>query len=326
MRYLTGLPSVLKPETGQRQSGVLPSWLRLQPISTTILSYSQSKMNLASRRRRLAKFCAALSSAPELGLPGSFPILKSKSGTDGQTTIRSKPDEHWIPKKRDEEILRLNGGVYSEVKKMLQKAGHLLITAGQRNTTGCLVAVASEKEYVGNGWMPVPEISPEAAKATAVFINSTAGRLQMMRNPGRTIEFPTYSAAEAAKIKIPRITKNDRIRGILSDCWERTKDMKVSQFRDGECEVRRLWDEAVADAMGWDSAELERLRLLLHAEPHVRGLGYGQYADEIEQDDAISVDDGDIKQFVGPATSTKFKVEMQRRPVGKVQATRRLIT
>ena len=63
--------------------------------------------------------------------------------------------------------------------------------------------------------------------------------------------------------------------------------MVVPQFRDGECEVRRLWDQAVAEAMGWDAAELKRLRLLLHREPHVRGLGYGQYADEVEVDPAV---------------------------------------
>ena len=219
--------------------------------------------------------------AAEPGHLGAFPILKSKSGTDGQTTIRSQPDDHWIPRKRDEEVRRLNGGTYPEADRILKKAGRLLITAGQRNTTGCLVAVASDDEYIGNGWMPVTGLTPEAAKATAVFINSTAGRLQLMRNPGRTIEFPTYSAAEAGNIRIPDI-RDERIRGILSDCWERTKGMEVPQFRDGECEVRRLWDEAVAEVMGWDAAELTRLRLLLHQEPHVRGLGYGQFADETE--------------------------------------------
>ncbi len=69
---------------------------------------------------------------------------------------------------------------------------------------------------------------------------------------------------------------------ILASYWERTQDMVVPQFRDGECEVRRLWDEVVADALGWNPAELSRLRELLHQEPHVRGLGYGQYADEQE--------------------------------------------
>ena len=65
----------------------------------------------------------------------------------------------------------------------------------------------------------------------------------------------------------------------------------MPQFRDGECEARRLWDEAVAEAMGWDPAELERLRLLLHQEPHVRGLGYGQYGDELDGDPANWADD-----------------------------------
>ena len=211
----------------------------------------------------------------EPGTLGSFPILKSKSA-EAQKYIRSKPDEYWIPKKKD---WSLNQGLYPEAEKMLQKAGHLLITAGQDTGTGRLTATADHLAYVGNGWMPVLGLSPDEAKATAVFINSTPGRLQLMRNPGRKIAFPTYSAAEAANIRIPDIY-DDRIRGILADCWERTKDMEVPQFRDGECEVRRLWDEAVAEAMNWDAEELTRLRLLLHREPHVRGLGYNQYADE----------------------------------------------
>ena len=93
-----------------------------------------------------------------------------------------------------------------------------------------------------------------------------------------TLVFPTYSAAEAANNKAPDV-KDNRIRQILGNCWERARDMEVPQFRDGECEVRRLWDDAVAEAMGWDAEELTRLRNLLHNEPHVRGLGYNQYAD-----------------------------------------------
>lgn len=55
--------------------------------------------------------------------------------------------------------------------------------------------------------------------------------------------------------------------------------MVVPQYRDGECEVRQVWDAAVCDALGWDEAEIAALRKLLHQEPHVRGLGYGQYSD-----------------------------------------------
>ena len=213
------------------------------------------------------------------GTPGSFLILKSK-GADSQKTVHSVPDEHWIPKKRDEEARRVNGGTYPEADRILEKAGHLLITAGQDNSTGRLTAVASDEKYVGNGWMPVTGLSLQEAKAVAVFVNSTAGRLQLMRNPGKKLTFPTYSVAEADNILIPNM-KDASIRQILADCWEHTKDMAVPQFRDGECEVRRLWDEAVADAMGWDADGLAHLRELLNNEPHVRGLGYNQYADEV---------------------------------------------
>ena len=65
-----------------------------------------------------------------------------------------------------------------------------------------------------------------------------------MRNPGRQIPFPSYSAAEAGNIRIPNVKEDAIIRRTLADCWEHTKEVKVPQFRDGECEVRRLWDEA----------------------------------------------------------------------------------
>ena len=203
------------------------------------------------------------------GLPDSFPILKSK-GADAQRRIQSRPDDRWIAKNRDDATYRR--------EQMLQKAGYLLVSAGQRTNTARLTAVAGDHPYVGNGWMPVTGLSSEQAKALAAFVNSTPRRLQLMRNPGRTLDFPIYSTAEASKLRVPDF-QDDRIRRILAECWELTKDEIVPQFRDDECDVRRLWDEAVAEAMGWDPDELTRLRLLLHREPHVRGLGYNQYAD-----------------------------------------------
>ena len=225
------------------------------------------------------------------GIPGSFPILKSK-GSEGQQTIQSKPDQHWVPKKREDSQRRLNGGSYPEADKILEKAGHLLITAGHRTSTARLTATADDEKYVGNGWMPVTGLASEEAKALAVFINATSGRLQLMRSPGRQIPFPTYSAAEAGNIRIPNV-KDDNIRRILADCWERTKGMEVPQFSEGECEVRALWDNAVAEAMGWDSGELARLRELLSNEPHIRGLGYNQYADEKENIEDLEADPED---------------------------------
>ena len=64
--------------------------------------------------------------------------------------------------------------------------------------------------------------------------------------------------------------------------------MVVPQFRDGECQVRVLWDNAVAEAMGWDADELTGLRGLLHDEPHVCGFGYNEYGDEVEEWAAVA--------------------------------------
>ena len=215
-----------------------------------------------------------------VGTLGTFPILSSK-GADGQQTIRSAPDAVWQPANLDEEIRVLNGGTYPQVDKLLSKSGYLLITSGQNTSTARLTAVANEERFVGRGWLPVTGPTAAEANAIAVFLNSTAGRLQLLRNAGRTLVFPQYNPEPLEGIRIPNI-RDPRIQRILADCWEKTKDIEVPQFRDGECAVRAIWDNAVADAMGWDPAELARLRELLHLEPHVRGLGYNQYADEIE--------------------------------------------
>ncbi len=227
---------------------------------------------------------------PAEGTPtGSFPVLES-AGQDGQHRLESQPEGCWISKNPDETRRLANGGTYPESDKILTKAGYFLVPFRQRNDSAWLTAVAGDEKHVGTGWMPAPGLSPEASKAIAVFMNSTAGRIQLMRNTGMTLDYPTYPPAAYANIRVPDV-KDDRIRQVLVDCWEQTRNMEVPQFRDGECEVRRLWDKAVAEAMGWDAEELTRLRNLLHNEPHVRGLGYNQYADDLGYDnEAMPVD------------------------------------
>ena len=209
--------------------------------------------------------------------PGSFPILKSK-GSDGQIRINGLPDEYWKPKKPMPSGMLLSDKQHPETAKLLKKAGHLLITAGQDTGSARLTAVACDDTYVGNGWMPVIGLTSTQAKGACVFLNSTVGRLQLMRNPGRKLEFPVYSANEVANLKVPDL-KNGDICKVLADCWHRTACMEVPQFRDGECKVRLLWDEAVSEVLGWDHDRMLQLRMLLHNEPHVRGLGRDQFGE-----------------------------------------------
>ena len=194
----------------------------------------------------------------------SFPILKSK-GADGQLRIEAVPDEHWE---------WMQGGE----APILHKSSYLLVTAGQDTSTGRVTAVSSRTAYVGYGWMPVTGLTIEQSKGAAVFLNSTVGRLLLMRTPGLKLNFPKYNPAVFNALPIPDLT-DPTVCSPLADCWDATRCMSVPQFRDGECEVRELWDAAVCDALGWDEAEIAGLRKLLHAEPHVRGLAYGQFID-----------------------------------------------
>ena len=194
----------------------------------------------------------------------SFPILKSK-GADGQLQIEATPDEHWE---------------WTEAGKppILSKAANLLVTAGQRVSTGRLTAVASRAAHVGYGWMPVTGLTIDGAKGLAVFLNSTVGRLLLLRTPSLSLDFPKYNPAVFNALPVPDLS-DPHIRSTLAECWTETRQMPVPQFRDGDCEVRELWDIAACAALGWDEAEIAALRKLLHAEPHVRGLAYGQFSD-----------------------------------------------
>ena len=212
--------------------------------------------------------------------PGSFPVLYSKSA-EVQQNIRGVPDQNWAPKKsvpKSEWVndSDTNSPQHPDTARIMNHASHLLVTAGQDTGTGRLTAVAREEQCLGLGWLPVPGVSLEKAKAVAVFLNSTAGRLQLLRNAGRKLAFPQYNPAGLKTIHLPDLSNNDLVEE-LARCWEATAETEVPQFRDGECEVRRTWDNAVADALSWDRDWLAGLRELLHREPHVRGLGYNQY-------------------------------------------------
>lgn len=211
------------------------------------------------------------------GAPGSFPVLYSK-GAEAQTRIEAVPDTWFVSTKQTATDGLFDDRKSSHVENLLQSTGHLLVTSGQRTNTARLTAVASKVKYIGVSYMPVPGVSFEQAKAAAVFLNSTAGRVQLMQNPGKSLDFPVYRPGSFDEIGIPDLEDVKAV-SLLAKCWDRTRDIDVPQFRDGECEVRRLWDEAVAAALGWDPDQLAGFRQLLHDEPRVRGLGRNQFGE-----------------------------------------------
>ena len=141
--------------------------------------------------------------------PGGFPVLESK-GAEAQRTIRGVPDQHRAPKRTVPmrewiEVPGTDGPQHPDTaRRIMSHASHLLVTSGQRTGTGRLTALAQEERCVGVGWLPVPGVTLEKAKAAAVFLNSTVGRLQLLRNPGRTLAFPQYRPAGLKTIPFAR--------------------------------------------------------------------------------------------------------------------------
>ncbi|MCY3953524.1 MAG: hypothetical protein OXG69_13425 [bacterium] len=193
---------------------------------------------------------------------GAFPILDSK-GVDVQQTIEGAPDEHWV--------WEGNGPA-----PILSKAGHLFLTTGQWMPATRLTALATTEAHVGRGWRPVTGATLRQAQALAVFVNSTVGRMVLMRLGGRFLHFPNYNTAAVNALPIPNISDRACTEP-LADCWEATRGEVVPQFRDGYTEVRRRWDAAVCDALAWDIDEITRLGEMLAREPRVRGVAYGQW-------------------------------------------------
>ena len=154
--------------------------------------------------------------------PGVFPVLSAKAA-EAQVAIRGVPDQHWAPTRsvpRGEwvNIPGTDGPQHPDTARLMNHASHLLVTAGQDTGTGRLTAVAQEERYPGLGWLPVPGVTLGKAKAAAVFLNSTAGRLQLLRNPGRKLAFPQYNPAGLKAIRLPDLADSDIIDG-LARCW-----------------------------------------------------------------------------------------------------------
>ena len=106
--------------------------------------------------RRVSEFCTEAGETDK----DAFALLHSK-GADGQTRITAMPDSCYKPQDPASEKC-LQG-----VNNLKDRAGHLLITDGQRNATARLTAVASDAQYVGVGWMPVTGYSPEEVKGNS---------------------------------------------------------------------------------------------------------------------------------------------------------------
>ena len=148
--------------------------------------------------------------------------------------------------------------------------GRLLVIAGQDTKTGRLGAVVDTTADggLGTNWKPIQGIDDSTAIAWAVWLNSTLGRIAMLRNRGKKLAFPNYNPSGMKTARCPDPGETRAVE-VLNAAYELTKNEETPQYRDGRCAVRDTWDEAVAQALGIDIETIFEYAELLASEPAV---------------------------------------------------------
>ena len=160
-----------------------------------------------------------------------------------------------------------------EFDLLTKKAGYLLVTNTQNASSGRLVAVAFSDPVVGYAWTPVQGATKQDARALAVWINSTIGRILLRKYASRSTHWPMYQPAAIKQLVVPNTAGKhwQRMREPLLEAYRATKDETVPQYRDPHAEVREVWDGAAAKAAGIPARKINHWRRLMGAEPFVRG-------------------------------------------------------
>ena len=151
-----GQLSASRRETGRRRYSVLRTSPKRPCGSRTMGGFRR----LSTKGRYRLAFCTAVGAVRRCSSnsSSSFPVLYRK-GTEAQTRIEAVPDTYLVSTKQAKSGDLFARSKKSHVEKLQRSAGHLLVSAGQRTSTGRLTAVASEAKYIGLSWQPLPRIT-----------------------------------------------------------------------------------------------------------------------------------------------------------------------
>lgn len=186
------------------------------------------------------------------------------AGMDAQTKIKGVIDGYArrAKKWRNKE---------SALQNLTKKASHLLISNSQNSGSARLNSVVINEMAVGYTWTPVQTVSREEAQAIAVWCNSTLGRIVMCKLGSRSLTWPMYQPQAIFQMVVPDLTSGDgeAVKHKLREAYRLTKDLEVSQYRDGPTYVREIWDDAVSDATGLDREWIRECAHFLSEEPTI---------------------------------------------------------
>ena len=202
-----------------------------------------------------------------------------RRGTGSQTRLRGQAEPACIKRYAELVERRPDGNVYrrgalnerqsARLKSLIAKwteetSGHLMITSGQNTISGRVSAVVEERlEWaIGAIWRPIPGLSLTSAQALAVYMNSTLGRIELLRNRGKSLEYAVWTPRGLERIQVP-MTSDDKAIDRLAACYQETAGETVPRYDEGYTDIRRSWDKAasrgnrhtvVCCGGGWQSA------------------------------------------------------------------------
>ena len=158
------------------------------------------------------------------------------------------------------------------------QASRLLIANRLRTNTTRVASVLLDQPALGSQWTPITPImeshwpsSLEIQKSWCVWLNSTLGVLGFLHRRGRTLTYSDFmpKVLQSMPCLDPATADIER----LAEVYDRFHAEPLQPWSSlAKCPIRAELDNAVADVLGMDRAEVTELRNQISLEPTVSGV------------------------------------------------------
>ena len=195
-----------------------------------------------------------------------IPVAQSSSGQTGYKCMNGNADA-WARR-----VTKFRN-TPKVLENLANKIGHLLITNTQDSGSARLTAFFSEEALAGYTWTPINSVNSAEAKALAVWLNSTPGRIAMRSVLSRKLTWPQWQPAALMNVCIPNIrgSEGEKLIESLCDGFENLKAKELEKYREGYTVVRQQIDEIVSQATNIPMEKLIDWGEKLAKEPTIRG-------------------------------------------------------
>ena len=154
-----------------------------------------------------------------------------------------------------------------------QKASRVLVANKIRTNLSCVSSVFLDAPAVGSAWTPVTPHGPSSLfvqRAWCAWFNSTPGLLGFLHRRGRTLTYSDFMPNKLQSMPCPDPTETDLKE--LGKVFTALRQWELLPWPNmGKCAVRIALDDAVAEVVGLDRAQVADWRSRLAHEPSIRG-------------------------------------------------------